>query len=317
METSIRLGISSCLLGEAVRFDGQHKLDHWLRDTLGNYVTYYPVCPEVESGFPIPREAFRLVGDFSAPRLMTQKTKKDCTLIMQQWARQRLGELESLNLDGFVFKSNSPSSGMERVKVYPAPGKAAVKKGRGIFAGMFMDRFPLLPVEEEGRLHDDNLRENFIERIFVMQRWRTMLTESNSRKGLVAFHTRHKMQLMAHSVAHYRELGQRIAHLDSQNLAATQNEYLTTLMDGLKRAATPAKNTNVLNHMMGYFKKMLSSEEKQELKEIIAEYHDGYVPLIVPITMLNHYVRKYGQAYLAEQYYLKPHPLELKLRNHA
>ncbi|NCC51146.1 MAG: DUF1722 domain-containing protein [Spartobacteria bacterium] len=317
MAADITLGISTCLLGEAVRYDGQHKLDHWLKDTLGQFVTYVPVCPEVESGFPIPREAFRLVGDVDAPRLETQKTGIDCTEIMRKWARRRLEELAAENLDGFIFKSRSPSSGMERVKVYPGPGKAAVKKGRGLFAGMFMDCFPLLPVEEDGRLHDPALRENFIERIFVMKRWRQMFKEASTRHGLVDFHARHKMQVMAHSIAHYRQLGTLVANLKGRSLAEVQGEYLAILMDGLKRAATIKKNVNVLDHMAGYFKKDLTHDEKQELREIIDEYHNQYVPLIVPVTLLNHYVRKYEVAYLKQQHYLNPHPLELKLRNHA
>jgi uncharacterized protein YbgA (DUF1722 family)/uncharacterized protein YbbK (DUF523 family) len=304
-------------LGEKVRYDGQHKHDHFLTDTLGPYVEYVPVCPEVESGFPIPREAFRLVGDPDAPRLVTQKTEKDCTGIMQRWAQKRLRQLAQENLAGFVFKSKSPSSGMERVKVYPANGGPAVRKGVGIFARMFMDRFPLLPVEEEGRLHDADLRENFIERIFVMKRWQEMTGASRSRKALVDFHTRHKYLVMSHSSDHLRKLGRLVSKQTELKETDLREQYVMLLMEALQRRATIRKHVNVLQHMMGYFKKTLSHDEKAEMLEVIQSYHKGYVPLIVPVTLINHYVRKYQEPYLAEQFYLNPHPLELKLRNHA
>jgi uncharacterized protein YbgA (DUF1722 family)/uncharacterized protein YbbK (DUF523 family) len=317
MHEKIKLGISSCLLGEAVRYDGQHKLDRWLRDILGKYATYCPVCPEVECGFPVPRESFRLVGNPAHPRLVTRKTQKDCTDIMKRWAAQRLHELEKENLDGFIFKSKSPSSGMERVKVYPENGGPPLKKGSGIFAGLFMEHFPLLPVEEDGRLHDEGLRENFIERLFVMQRWQHMQEKASTRGGLVAFHTQHKMLIMAHSPQHYRTLGKLTANMKGRRLKSVQDEYLAILMPALQRRATPRKNTNVLHHIMGYFKQQLSSDEKQELIEVIESYHRGNIPLIVPVTLINHYTRKYRQPYLCSQYYLHPHPIELQLRNHV
>ncbi len=312
----VRLGISTCLLGEKVRYDGQHKLDTFLRDTLGRFVEYVPVCPEVECGLPIPREAMRLEGDPENPRLMTHKTRRDLTEMQQAWGRRRLKDLESENLDGYIFKSKSPSSGLFRVKVYQESGMP-VKQGVGIWAKMFTEKFPLLPVEEEGRLNDPVLRENFIERIFVMRRWREMLAESNTRGGLVDFHTRHKYLILAHSPKAYADLGRIVAGMKGLNLADVQKEYLAILMPALELEATVKKNVNVLQHLAGYFKKQLSGDEKKEMTEVLAEYARGSIPLIVPVTLIRHYVRKYGESYLADQWYLHPHPLELQLRNHA
>jgi uncharacterized protein YbgA (DUF1722 family)/uncharacterized protein YbbK (DUF523 family) len=314
----IRLGISACLLGEPVRFDGGHQWDHFITDTLGQYVEFVPVCPEAECGLGVPREAMRLVGDPEAPRLMTVRTKIDLTERMVAWARKRVEELGPEDLCGFIFKSKSPSSGMERVRVYPeaAPGPP-VTRGVGMFARIFMEHFPLLPVEEEGRLHDPVLRENFIERIFVFQRWRELLAAKPKLGDLVAFHTRHKLLIMAHSPNHYRELGHLVARAKEVPLQEFSETYQSRLMEALRLKATPKKNTNVLHHLMGYFKKNLTPDEKQELLEVIASYHQGYVPLVVPATLINHYVRKYNQPYLKEQFYLHPHPVELQLRNHV
>ncbi|RQD73988.1 DUF523 and DUF1722 domain-containing protein [Desulfonatronospira sp. MSAO_Bac3] len=312
----MKIGISTCLLGDNVRYDGGHKLDRYLRDLLGKYVSYVPVCPETESGMPIPREALRLVGDIDSPRLVTQKSGEDYTSVMQSWASKRLDALEKEKLCGFIFKSKSPSSGMERVKVYNDKGHP-VPKGRGIFAGMFMERFPLLPVEEEGRLHDPMLRENFITRIFVYGRWLELMEQGLTTARLIDFHTRHKLLLMAHNVNAYRELGRLVAGARELPPDELADQYISKLMTALKLSSTIKKNVNVLQHVMGYFKKDLSSDEKQELLEVIGNYKDSLVPLIVPVTLLNHYVRKYDQPYLKEQVYLNPHPMELKLRNHV
>ena len=312
----IRLGISTCLLGEPVRYDGGHKLDRFLRDTLGEYVQYVPVCPEVECGLGIPRESMHLEGDPEAPRLVTTRTRRDITQWMQSWAEKRVSELEQDELCGFIFKSNSPSSGMERVKISDPTGMPR-KIGVGIFAGIFMKHFPLLPVEEEGRLHDPHLRENFIERIFIFKRWRDMLQQGKKRNLIIEFHTRHKLLLMSHSPKHYSMMGKLVAkakELDAEDLYA---QYVTLMMAALKLKTTIKKNTNVLQHLMGYFKKQLSADEKQELLELIDYYRQGHLPLIVPITLINHYVRKYDQPYLKSQYYLHPHPVELQLRNHV
>lgn len=316
MEEQIKLGISTCLLGQKVRYDGGHKLDRFLTDTLGQYVDYVPVCPEVECGFGIPREAFRLVGDPESPRLITSRTRQDYTDRMMLWGRKRVIEMEAEGLCGFIFKSDSPSSGMERVRVYSENGMP-VKKGRGIFARIFMDHFPLLPVEEEGRLHDPALRENFIERIFALKRWRAALLKGLTMADMVEFHTHHKLLILSHSEKQYRAMGKLVAAGRQMPLKELYARYETLLMEALRLKTTPNKNSNVLMHMMGYFKKQLAPDEKQELLEIIRQYRNGYTPLIVPITLVNHYVRRYGQPYLSKQTYLHPHPLELKLRNHV
>ena len=312
----IRLGISACLLGQAVRYDGGHKHDRFITETLGQYVDFLPVCPEVECGLGIPREAMRLVGDIGQPRLVTIRSRQDYTEQMLTWAQRRVHELETEDLVGFIFKSDSPSSGMERVKVYNDKGMPD-KKGIGLFARAFMEHFPLLPVEDEGRLHDPKLRENFIEAIFAFKRWRDMVTSSPERKQLVAFHTRHKLLLLAHSPEHYREMGRVVAHSNESPLEEILSRYQQLLLQNLRLKTTPRKNANVLYHLLGYFKKDLSGDEKQELIDIIDHYRRGDLPLIVPVTLINHYVRKYEPAYLQEQYYLHPHPLELQLRNHA
>jgi uncharacterized protein YbgA (DUF1722 family)/uncharacterized protein YbbK (DUF523 family) len=314
--TRIKIGISSCLLGEEVRYDGGHKLDRFLTDTLGMFVQYIPVCPEVECGLPVPREPMHLAGDPSSPRLITSRTHIDHTEKMLKWAAGRVAGLAREGLCGFIFKSNSPSSGMERVKVYPESG-IPVKTGAGIFARFFMERFPLLPVEDEGRLHDPCIRENFIERVFAYNRWRELLAGRRSLGALVAFHTRHKLQVLAHSTKHYNEMGRLVAQGKAVPLGELFTGYQQLLMEALKRKATPRKNANVLAHMAGYFKHKLTGDEKQELMENIEAYRKEALPLIVPITLISHYVRKYDEPYLKEQFYLHPHPMELKLRNHV
>jgi len=312
----IKLGISTCLLGENVRYDGGHKLDRFLTGTLGQFVEYVPVCPEVECGLTISREAMRLEGDPESQRLVTIRTKSDMTERMIRWAQKRITELANEDLCGFIFKSDSPSSGMERIKVYNEKGKP-VKKGVGIFARIFMEHFPLLPVEDEGRLHDPKLRDNFIERIFTLKRWRKVLERKVSRRNLVDFHTRHKLLILAHSPRYYQMMGKLVAKGKDLPLKELYQKYQTLLMESLYLKTSPKKNANVLQHMMGYFKEQLPSDEKQESLDVIDFHRNGLIPLIVPITLFNHYVRKYDQPYLKQQTYLNPHPLELQLRNHV
>jgi len=311
-----RMGISTCLLGERVRYDGGHKRDRFLTDTFGKFVDWVPVCPEVECGLPTPRESMHLEGDPENPRLVTTRTHVDMTEKMLSWAGSRLDQLKSEDLSGFIFKSNSPSSGMERVRVYDEKGMPH-RTGVGLFARAFMDRFPLLPVEEEGRLHDDLIRENFIERVFCLKRYRDTMERSRSRGSLVAFHAAHKLQLMAHSQDILRQMGRVVAHAKGRPIGGVLAEYEALLMTALRKKATPGRNTNVIQHAMGYFKKELTHDEKEEMDDVLAAYRAGYVPLVVPVTLLNHYVRKYGPDYLAQQTFLAPHPVELKLRNHA
>lgn len=315
-EEKIRLGVSSCLLGEKVRFDGSHKHDRFLTETLGKYVEYVPVCPEVEMGLPTPRETLRLVGEPGAQRLVFSKSGEDITARMQSWAQKRVAELEKENLSGFVFKSKSPSSGMERVKLYDKNG-VPNKQGVGLFAQAFMEHFPLLPVEEDGRLHDPRLRENFIEIIFTLKRWRESIAHGKTRGALVDFHSRHKLLILSHSPEIYRQMGKLVAGQMGLDIKETYAEYIALLMKGLRLKATVAKHVNVLQHILGYFKNQLSADEKQEVLQVIRDYRSGLIPLIVPITLLNHFVRKYEQPYLQQQVYLSPHPLELQLRNHV
>lgn len=315
-EDAVKIGISACLLGENVRYDGGHKHDPLITQTLGPYVTFVPVCPEVECGLPVPREAMRLVGDSASPRLATIRSRVDHTDRMLDWARARVQTLEKEDLCGFIFKSRSPSSGMMRVKVY-GKNDMPSKTGVGLFARTFMEHFPRIPVEEDGRLHDAALRENFIERIFTLKRWRHTLVHGRTAGALVDFHTRHKLLILSHSTEHYRQMGKLVADPRAMPPDMLFDRYEELLMAALGLKATVKKHTNVLQHMLGYFKKNLTADEKQEMLEVLNDYGKGHVPLIVPITLLNHYVRKYGQPYLQQQVYLRPHPIALKLRNHA
>jgi uncharacterized protein YbgA (DUF1722 family)/uncharacterized protein YbbK (DUF523 family) len=315
-EERIRLGVSACLLGEKVRFDGGHKLDHFLTDTLGRYVEYVPVCPEVEIGLPTPREALRLVGEPESQRLVFSRSGVDITERMSDWASSRVAELEKEDLCGFIFKSKSPSSGMERVKLYDRNG-VPNKQGIGLFAKAFMEHFPLLPVEEDGRLHDPRLRENFIENIFTLKRWRKSMSGGMTRGRLVDFHTRHKLLLLSHSTEIYRQMGKLVAAAGQMDEQELTERYLPLLIKGLRLKTSIPKHVNVLHHLLGYFKQQLSSDEKQEMLAIIDDYRAQRIPLIVPVTLINHFVRKYNQDYLQKQVYLNPHPLELQLRNHV
>jgi uncharacterized protein YbgA (DUF1722 family)/uncharacterized protein YbbK (DUF523 family) len=316
MEERIRMGVSACLLGQQVRYDGGHKHDRYITDILGEYLEFVAVCPEVEAGFSIPRETFRLVGDPENPRLVTTRSNADHTERMLAWAEKRVAELEKENLCGFIFKSDSPNSGLSRVKVYNAKGMAE-KKGVGLFARAFTQHFPLLPVEEEGRLNDAKLRETFIEQIFTLKRWRETMACGRSMKNLVEFHTRHKLLVLSHSPAHAKRMGKLVAEGKQMPIGEVTTHYEGLLIETLRLKTTVKKNMNVLEHILGYFKAQLSADEKQEMLEIFDRYRREFVPLIVPVTLLNHYVRKFDQPYLKQQVYLNPHPIALKLRNHV
>ncbi|KAA0241720.1 MAG: DUF1722 domain-containing protein [Candidatus Brocadia sp. AMX2] len=286
MHEKIKMGISSCLLGEKVRYDGRHKLDRFITDTLGQYFEWVPVCPECEYGLPVPREPLRLVGRPESPRLITIKTGIDHTEKMLQWAEKKLGELEQENLCGFIFKSKSPSSGIVGVKMY-TPSGIPSQRGAGIFGGAFMKHFP------------------------------QKIQKSKSINDLVEFHTNHKLLMLAHSPRHYSSLGQLVASAKRVKQEDLFSAYIQGFTEGMRLLATPKKNANVLLHISGYFKKLISADEKQELLEIIENYRMSFIPLIVPITLIKHYVRKYNIAYLQRQHYLNPHPMELMLRNHV
>ena len=312
----IRVGISACLLGEEVRFDGGHKRDPFLTGVLGRFVEWVPVCPEVEAGFGTPREAMHLSRVTGAIRLVTVKTGLDVTAPMTRFIRRRLPSLETADLSGYVLKKNSPSCGMERVKVHDGHG-APSATGRGLFAEALIARFPLLPVEEEGRLFDPGLRENFIERVFAYNRLRTLFRGAWSPGSLVRFHTAHKLILMAHAPEGYRRLGKLVAESRAWARAQLKEQYADEFMRTMAVIATRRRHTNVLQHMAGYFKDRLDGESKAELQSTIDDYRRGLVPLIVPITLLQHHVRVHDVEYLAGQLYLQPHPKELMLRNHA
>lgn len=312
----VKVGISSCLLGERVRYDGGHKLDRYITETLGQYFEWVSVCPEVEYGLPVPRKAMRLEGDPDSPRLVTIHTGIDHTEGILKWAKKRLKNLEQEKLCGFIFKSRSPSSGIGGVKIYTTSGIPRCK-GVGIFGGAFIRYFHFIPVIDDGRLHDTQLRENFSERVFVYKRWQEFIKKGRTIQDLAAFHTKHKLLILSHSPKHFSTLGRLVANAKKYKREELHSEYIRILMHGLQLIATVKKNTNVLMHITGHFKKHLSSDEKQELLEVIDNYHKGLIPLIVPITLIRHYVRKFDETYLKKQYYLNPHPLELMLRNHV
>ncbi len=312
----IRVGVSRCLLGERVRYDGQHKHSHFVTDTLGPYFEYVGVCPEVECGLSVPRESMRLVGDPENPRLLTTRTGVDLTSQMQTWVSKRVKELEQENLHGFIFKSGSPSSGMERVKVYNGKGGTA-GKAPGMFARGFMERFPSLPCEDDGRLNDAGLRENFIERVFTLWRFRQAVSGSPTLGTLMRFHARNKYLLMAHNEKRMREMGRELAALKARDARKHIPVYEAHLMDAMKRLASVKRHTNILQHMLGFLRDDLDDHDRRELLGIIEDYSRGLLPLIVPVTMMRHYVVKHDIEYLRDQYYLDPHPIELKLRNHA
>lgn len=312
----IRIGVSACLLGEEVRFDGGHKRDTFLTGVLDPHVEFVPVCPEVEMGLGTPRETLRLVRRGDGLRMVTTRTNIDHTDAMNQWARARLDALEIEDLSGYVLKKDSPSCGMERVKTYSG-GDLPRRDGRGLFAAALLERMPLLPVEEEGRLTDPVLRENFIERVFAYRRLQDLFRWRWSVGSLVAFHTAHKMTLLAHSTRAYAEMGRLVAGARTVSRVNLRAHYSSVLMKTLAIPATRARHTNVLQHMAGHLKKRLDDTSREELAATILDYRHGFVPLVVPLTLIRHHVRVHDISYLASQTYLEPHPRELMLRNHV
>jgi uncharacterized protein YbgA (DUF1722 family)/uncharacterized protein YbbK (DUF523 family) len=321
---TIRIGISACLLGQEVRFDGGHKRDPFLTDTFGRLVEWVPVCPEVEVGMGTPREPIRLAraGDplsSGSPvpiRLVGVKSGKDWTQPMHDWSAGRLEQLATLDLCGYVLKKDSPSCGMERVKIYAAAGMPD-KSGVGLFAAALLARFPNLPVEEEGRMQDPRLRDNFVERVFAYRRLRTLFAGRWSAGDLVRFHTAHKLVLLAHQPSAYTALGRLVANARQHARAALREHYEREFMSALRRIATPKRHANVMQHMVGHFRKQLDADSRDELLALIEDHRNGLVPLIVPITLIKHHARRLGVEYLQGQVYLEPHPRELALRNHV
>ena len=315
----VRLGVSSCLLGEQVRYDGGHKRDPFLVLTLGRLVEWVPVCPEVELGLGTPRETIRLVRDLGARddvRLMTGKTKIDLTKRMQQYARRRVRALAKEGLSGFVFKKDSPSCGMTRVKVWREEGPSE-RNGRGLFAAELIRQFPNLPVAEEGLLHDPRLRENFIDRVCMYRRLRTLFAGRWTIGAVVRFHTAHKLVLMAHAAQAYRELGRLVAQAKGVPRAAFSRQYQDKLMAAMAKPTTRARHTNALQYAVGHFKLLLDQMSREEVGEIIEDYRQGFIPLIVPLTLIRHHARRLEVSYLLGQQYLDPELKELMLRNHV
>jgi uncharacterized protein YbgA (DUF1722 family)/uncharacterized protein YbbK (DUF523 family) len=312
----VRIGVSACLLGEKVRFDGGHKRDAFLVETFGRHVEWVPVCPEVELGMGTPREPIRLEREGGKIRLVGVKTATDHSQAMRAFAARRCEQLAREELDGYILKKDSPSCGMERVKVYDRHGVPA-RTGIGLFADALRRRLPNLPVEEEGRLSDPRLRENVIERVFACQRLRRLFAGRWTAGTLVRFHTAHKLLLMAHSPQAYERLGRLVAQAPSLPRAELRSRYEAEFVRALAAIATPRRHANVLQHMLGYFTTILDDESRRELAGAIEDYRGGLVPLIVPITLFRHHIRRCDVSYLAGQIYLEPHPRELMLRNHV
>lgn len=314
----IRLGVSSCLLGEEVRYDGGHKRNTFLVNTLDQYITWVPVCPEVEVGMGTPRETIRLVGASDSPRLVGPASGTDYTDRMISWAKLRVDQLADLNLHGYILKKDSPSCGLFRVRVYKEHTDVPSRDGQGLFASVLASRFPALPVEEEGRLNDPPLRENFIERIFIYQRWLKMIETDPTPAGVVAFHTDHKMTLLSHSPRHYRELGRIVADAGSLEWKSLVEAYSSKMMEGLTVLSTPGKHSNVIQHLMGFLKDSLTGADKDELLDLVTQHRQGLVPLIVPLTLLKHHLNRHkAPDWARRQTYLNPYPKELMLRNHV
>ncbi len=309
----IPIGISSCLLGQRVRFDGGHKGHSYIMGTLTDYFEFRPFCPEMAIGLPVPRKPIRLTRDDSEDIrcVAVDDPTQEFTKRLRDCADQQRGWQEALC--GYILKKDSPSCGMERVKVW---GEGMpFRNGVGVFAGRMMRNFPYLPVEEEGRLGDAVLRENFVQRVYALRRWHAMAGAGLGVSALSDFHARHKLIIMSHEPLMYQRLGQLVARTDSKNLAQNAESYLLQFMQALKIRATRGKHVNVLQHIQGYLKKHLDGADKRELGEAIERYRVGQLPLIVPITLLNHFFRKHPNDYIARSWYMQPYPAELSLQN--
>jgi uncharacterized protein YbgA (DUF1722 family)/uncharacterized protein YbbK (DUF523 family) len=312
MSNKIPIGISSCLLGEEVRFDGGHKNNSYITQTLGNYFSFKPFCPEVDIGLGTPREPIRLVVEKESVRCVGTKTSSlDVTNELIACADNQQGWQQEIY--GYILKKDSPSCGMERVKQYR--NNSVERTGVGIYANQMMRNFPNLPIEEEGRLGDPIIRENFIQRVFIYYRWGELIASGLEWESLTKFHAQHKLILMSHDQNLARELGRELSEASSKNLSDYADEYIANLMTILKIKATRGNHVNVLQHIQGYLKKHLDKEDKQELSEAIEQYRLGYLPLIVPITLLRHHFLKYPDDYISNSYYMNPHPKELMLFN--
>ncbi len=318
MENKIKIGVSSCLIGEKVRWNGDHKQNRYVKETLCKYFEYVPVCPEVEVGMGIPRKTVALYGKPEKPKMISKKNKTDWTGRMNRYAKGRIKELAEEDLCGYIFKSKSPSCGLARIPVYDESDSSKARHRSGLFAAAFIKANPLVPTEDEGRLTDPRFRENFIVRVFSFARLKSDLLNKKARSGdIVKFHTRHKFLLLAHSRKHYQELGKIVAEVKGNPWNRVLSSYICCFMEALTLKTTSKKNTDVLLHMMGFLKKLLTKEEKQDILSAIEDYRNELIPLIVPVTLVRHQVKKHNIEYLLDQVYLNPHPKELMLRNHV
>ncbi|PIQ97845.1 MAG: hypothetical protein COV67_02060 [Nitrospinae bacterium CG11_big_fil_rev_8_21_14_0_20_56_8] len=311
----IRVGISSCLLGENVRWDGGHKLDSCITTALGPFFEWVPTCPELEAGLGVPREPMHLARQGNTVRVMGRESNRDWTPVLERYNRTRLNELARLDLCGYIFKKNSPSCGLKGVTLYTDRGTAAGGKGTGLFAAALGERFSGIPAEEEDRLNDPAVREHFIVRVFAFHRLRRLFRSGYSRGALVAFHTASKFLLLAHSRKHYTELGRLVAGAAAHRPAGLRDRYTRIYLEGLARRSTPKKNADVLLHMMGFLKRLLGPDDKREILTAIEDYRRERVPLAVPLTLVRRYVRRFDIQYLAGQLYLNPHSNKLSPGN--
>lgn len=309
-----KIAISACLLGHEVRFNGGHKASHLCKDALARHFDYVPLCPEVAIGLGTPREPIRLVGDIAAPRAVgTVNRQQDVTEQLAAYGREMASDHQDIS--GYIFMQQSPSCGVERVKVYQNNGAPAAKNGRGIYANAFCSARPDLPVEEDGRLNDPVLRENFITRVYAYARWQELLKSGLSRHAIIAYHSSYKYQLMANHPQQYRELGRMLGSMGQQTANEIGPRYFSLLMAALKKTATRRSHSNVLQHLSGYLRPALSNDERSEMRQLIHQYRAGIVPLVVPLTLLKHHFRRNPQPYIALQAYMQPHPEDLSLRN--
>ena len=310
----IQVGISSCLLGDEVRYNGGHKHSSLCTRDLSEYFDFVSVCPEVSIGLGVPRKPIRLVGNPADPDIVgVANPEHNVTQPMKEFAQEKVKELGSLS--GYIFIKGSPSCGLFRVKVYNDDGFPQQEMGRGVYAKAVTDTYPLLPVEEAGRLMDPVLRENFITRVFAYQSFTELKKEGLTAKKLIDFHASYKYTLMAHDPQSHSSLGRMLANLASEDLAELGDRYFQALMESLTKKASRRSNTNVLSHIQGYLKNHLSSKEKEKLVEAIEQYRNGIIPLIVPVTLLKNYFHTYPNEYIARQSYLQPYPDNLSLRN--
>ena len=317
MENKIKIGVSSCLVGEKVRWNGDHKQNHFVREILSDYFNYVSVCPEMEVGMGVPRETVALYGDLNKSRMISKKTQTDWTKPMESYIKNRISSLTHDDLCGYIFKSKSPSCGLGRIPVYAEFGSNRVRHCAGMFAKAFTNKFPLDPTEDVGRLNDPMIRENFIVKVFSFSRLKDLFQKNFSIGKLVRFHTQQKFLLLAHSRKYYDELGHLVAKPKSLSPEILMEKYGNIFMKALSFKATQKKNTDVLLHMMGFFKKVLSKVEKEDILTTIQDYRKGLLPLIVPVTLIRHQAHKHNIEYLKDQAYLNPHPKELMLRNHV